>query len=230
MPTLYLPPRYMSADATVEEQAVYEHYKRVIRNIQNNEQSGLILPQMFDPETKQPLFKFELMGTSGGKSYDTNAIISRYANEILQALFADVLKLGQDGVGSYSLADSKSSLMAMAVESRLKEIQDTLNTDLMLQLFQLNGWNTEELPWFQYGDIEKQDLDVFSKAFQRIKTSGFIAPTAGNINFIAELMGLPDRIAEDMPQDKLLELLGTPKEAQIDPNASARSATKQENA
>ncbi len=230
MPTLYLPPRYMSADATIEEQAVYEHYKRVIRNIQNNEQSGLILPQMFDPESKQPLFKFELMGTSGGKSYDTNAIISRYANEILQALFADVLKLGQDGVGSYSLADSKSSLMAMAVENRLKEIQDTLNTDLLHQLFQINGWDTAELPWFQYGDLEKMDLDVFSKAFQRIKTSGFIAPTPGNINFVAELMGLPDRIEEDMSQDKLLELLGTPKEPQIDPDASARSSTKKENA
>lgn len=211
MPTLYIPPRYMSADASPEEQQVYEYYKRVIRNIQMNEQSGLILPQMFDPESKQPLFKFELMGTQGGKSYDTNKIIQRYANEILQALFADLLKLGQDSVGSYSLADSKSSIMAMAIEARLKEIQDVLNTDLMRQLFEVNGWPVEELPEFVYGDLDEVDLDAFSQAIQRIKAVGLIAPTAGNVNYIAEVVGLPDRIESDMSQEKLNELLGPPE-------------------
>lgn len=208
MPTLYIPPRYMSADATPEEAAVYEYYKKVIRNIQLNEQSGLILPQMFDPESKQPLFKFELMGTTGGKSYDTNKIIQRYSNEILQALFADMLKLGQDSVGSYSLADSKSSIMAMAIESRLKEIQDVLNTDLMRQLFEVNGWSIEQLPEFQYGDLDEIDIDKFSQAIQRIKAVGLIAPTQGNVNFIAETLGLPDKVDEDISQDALNELLG----------------------
>lgn len=208
MPTLYLPPRYMSADASPEEAQVYEYYKRVIRNIQMNEQSGLILPQMFDPESRQPLFKFELMGTQGGKSYDTNKIITRYSNEILQALFADLLKLGQDSVGSYSLADSKSSIMAMAIESRLKEIQDVLNKDLMRQLFEVNGWSVEELPEFVYGDLDEVDIDKFSQAIQRIKAVGLIAPTAGNVNYIAEVVGLPDRIETTMSQDELNELLG----------------------
>lgn len=174
-----------------------------------NEQSGLILPQMIDPESKQPMFKFELMGTQGGKSYDTNKIIQRYANEILQALFADMLKLGQDSVGSYSLADSKSSLVAMAIESRLKEIQDVLNKDLMVQLFELNGWSTEELPEFVYGDLDEVDLDKFSQAIQRIKANALITPTAGNVNYIAEVLGLPDRVEEGMSQEELNELLGS---------------------
>lgn len=210
MPTLYLPPRYMSADASPEEAQVYEYYKRVIRNIQMNEQSGLILPQMFDPESRQPLFKFELMGTQGGKSYDTNKIITRYSNEILQALFADLLKLGQDSVGSYSLADSKSSIMAMAIESRLKEIQDVLNNDLMRQLFEVNGWSVDELPEFVYGDLDEVDIDKFSQAIQRIKAVGLITPTMGNVNHIAEVIGLPDRVEDGTSQEELNELLGTP--------------------
>ena len=210
MPTLYIPPRYMSADATPEEAQVYEYYKKVIRNIQMNEQSGLILPQMFDPESRQPLFKFELMGTQGGKSYDTNKIITRYSNEILQALFADLLKLGQDSVGSYSLADSKSSLVAMAIESRLKEIQDVLNNDLMRQLFEVNGWPVDELPDFVYGDLDEIDVDKFSQAIQRIKAVGLITPTMGNVNHIAEVIGLPDRVEDGTSQEELNELLGTP--------------------
>ena len=35
-----------------------------------------------------------------------------------------------------------------------------------------------------------------------------IAPTAGNVNHIAEVIGLPDRIEPTMSQDDLNELLG----------------------
>lgn len=208
MPCLYLPPKYMSADATPEEKAVYEYYQRVIRNIQNNEQSGLILPQLFDPESKQPLFKFELMGTTGGKSYNTNDIVQRYSNEILQALFADILKLGSDNVGSYGLAENKSSLVYMAIEARLKEIQDVLNKDLMVQLFEMNGWSTEVLPKFQFKQVENIDLGEFAKALQQLKATSLVAPTPANINYIAEQIGLPDRVPENMPQEQLDKLLG----------------------
>lgn len=209
MPVLYIPPRYMSADATPDEAAVYEYYKKVIRNIQNNEQAGMILPQMFDPESRKELFRFELMGTSGGKSYDTNAIISRYANEVLQALFADVLKLGQSSVGSYSLADSKTSILAMAMEARLREIQDVLNNDLIIQTYRLNGWDTaEELPFFQYGDLDEVDTESFSKAIQRCAATSTITRTPRNINRIHEVLGLPDRVDEGMKQEELNELLG----------------------
>jgi hypothetical protein len=209
MPVLSIPPRYMSADASPEEASIYEYYKRVIRNIQNNEQTGLILPQMFDPESRQPLFDFKLMGTTGGKSYDINAIISRYVNEILQALFADVLKLGQSSVGSYSLADSKTSILAMAMEARLREIQDVLNNDLIVQTYRVNGWDTaEELPYFQYGDLDEVDTEAFSKAIQRCAATATITRTPKNINRIHEVLGLPDRVPEDMSQDKLNELLG----------------------
>lgn len=120
-----------------------------------------------------------------------------------------MLKLGQDSVGSYSLADSKSSLVAMAIESRLKEIQDVLNKDLMVQLFELNGWSTEELPEFVYGDLDEVDLDKFSQAIQRIKSNSLITPTAGNVNYIAEVLGLPDRVEEGTSQEELNELLGS---------------------
>ena len=51
------------------------------------------------------------------------------------------IRLGQDGVGSYSLADSKTNMLAMAIESRLKEIRDVLNSELIPFLSRLNGWN-----------------------------------------------------------------------------------------
>ncbi|WP_278939111.1 phage portal protein family protein [Pseudomonas helleri] len=173
MPTLYIPPRYMSEDASPSERAIYDYYKRIIRNIQMNEQSGMILPQAFDPESRQPLFKFELTSTQGSKMYDTDAIIKRWDNKILMVLFADMLKMGQDQVGSYSLAGAKTNIMTMAIEARLKEIQDVLNFDLVPQLFALNGFDpSEELPRFEYGELAPIDLEEFAKAAQQVLSVG----------------------------------------------------------
>lgn len=169
MPVIRIPPRLMATDATPEEKAIYEAFKQIGRNISANEQGFILLPNAYDPESKQPLFDIDLLAVQGGgKQYDTSIVINRWDKKILTALFAEALTIGQDQVGSYSLADSKTSFMAMAIENRLREIQDVLNTDLIYQTYKLNGWDTTRLPKFVYGDIDQQDLDVFSKAIQRM--------------------------------------------------------------
>lgn len=120
------------------------------------------------------------------------------------------IRLGQDGVGSYSLADAKTNMLAMGIEARLKEIQDVLNNDLIPWLYKLNGWRDTEMPKFVYGDLDETDLEAFSKAIQRIKAVGLIAPTPGNVNHIAEVLGLPDEVDEEMDQEELNILLGKP--------------------
>lgn len=210
VPIVYIPPRYMSSDASQEEKEIYEYWKNVVRNLHYNEQAGMVMPLQYDPEAKQPLFKFELMSIQGTKGYDVNAIINRYDNKMLMAFFSDLLKMGQEKVGSFSLAGAKTSMLAMAIEYRLSEITDVLNSDLIKQIYALNGWEDERLPKFVHEDLDEADLDEFSKAIQRIKAVGLISPTAGNVNTIAEKLGLPDRVEEDMDQDELNILLGKP--------------------
>ena len=55
--------------------------------------------------------------------------------------------------------------------------------------------------------MEDADLEAFSKAIQRIKAVG-LAPTKDNVNHIAEVLKLPDRIPDDMSQGDINELLG----------------------
>ncbi len=208
VPHLELHPKYMAEDASESDRAVFTYYKKVIRNLHNNEQAGLITPLMYDPESKQPYFKFSLLSVQNSGSQYIHEAINRWDNKILTALFCDVLRLGQDKVGSFSLADAKTSILAMVIESRLKEIQDVLNNDLIPSLFKMNGWDDEELPKFYYGDLDDIDLEAFSKAVQRIKAVGLITPTAKNVNHIAEVLKLPDRVDENMSQEELNQLLG----------------------
>ena len=204
MPILHIPASYMTPDATTAQKAIYEQYKVIMRNIQNNQQSGLILPSEVDPDTKTPLFKLELLGTEGKKNFNTENIKNYHKNNILTALFADIIIMGQSTTGSYALGTLKNNLMGIAVEAVLKEIQSVINDDLIKQTFELNGWDTARLPKVIYDDFQEENLEEFSKFIQRVASVGMIELDRPVLNKIRSAMGV-ELYPEDMPpqEDKL---------------------------
>jgi phage gp29-like protein len=104
---------------------------------------------------------------------------------------ASQLILGQNGGGSFSLAESLNGISQMAVEARLIEIKDILNQDLVPQLFALNGWQTDVLPEITYGDLSTPDLDVLSKFIQRCASVGLVGQDAATVNWIASQANMP---------------------------------------
>lgn len=206
MPVIRIHPKYMSPDATPEDAAVYEYYKNVVRNIHAGEQSGLIIPQMFDDNGK-PIIDFQLMGVSGGKQYDTDSIVKRYEDKILTALFVDILKLGQQSHGSFSLAGAKTNIMAMDIEARLQEIKDVINNDLVKQTFQVNGWDTARLPEVYFEDLDEEDLDELSKMVQRIGSVNMLPRTPDMVSQIVKRAGFRNHEdIERLSQEELEEL------------------------
>lgn len=204
IPVVHIPPRYMSPEASPQETAVYEYYKNIIRNIHSNQQAGLVLPAAYDPESRQPLFKFELLSSQGGKAYDTGQIITRYENKMLMCLFADILKLGQDKVGSFALAAGKNSILSMALSYRLKEIADVLNFDLIPQTFEMNGWDDTEFPQFVWEDLEEIDLEAFSAAIQRIAATGMVEVDRQVLNKVRKSLGVDEYPVEKPVQWDIL--------------------------
>lgn len=203
---LYLPPQYMTETATPEDKVVFEHYKTVIKNMHQAKESGLILPLILD-EKGNKLFEFEIKSVTGQKSYDINAIIQRYTSEILTALFADFLTLGSNGSGSFSLAESKISVVEMAIQSKLDEIKTQLNFDLAKQLFQLNGWSTEVMPEWTYGEIGKVSLDEIGKFVQRVSAVSMMPKTPQVVNWIMEQANIPYKVDPDTSIEELSEML-----------------------
>lgn len=204
---LYLPPQYMKSDATEKDRAVFEEYKKILANIHQAKQSGIILPLITD-DNGNKMFEFEVKSVTGQSSYDTNAIISRYNSEILTCLFSDFLSLGSNGSGSFSLAETKISVIEMAIESKLNEIKSQLNHDLVRQLFELNGFSTDVMPEITYGEISKPSLDEVSKWVQRVSATGNLPKNREVINWILETADIPYRVPVDMSQGDLVEMLG----------------------
>lgn len=198
LPLIELPPKYLDPQASPEDKAVYEACQKMLEDIANGTRKGIIFPKYVDPETKMDLFKVSILEAKGTSKYDTEAIIKRYQNDILVALNVDVLKLGADKVGSFSLADAKTSMLSMAIERRLKEIADVLNTKLIPTLYEANGWDLTELPEFVFSDIDNTSLEEASKFVQRVFSVGAIEVDRPVLNKIREMGGF-DLLPEDEP-------------------------------
>ena len=187
---LKIPPRYLSEDASPEEKQTREVFERILAALHTGEQSGIMIPMAYD-ESGKPLFDFELKSVLGQSSHDVSAVINRYKKEMIVGLMAPHLTLGQDGSGSFALADALTAVTNVVIEARLNEIKEQLNHDFVKQLFQLNGWSTEVLPYFEYTIPDSTSVDDLGKYLQRIAAAGMLHNGAETANWIAEQAGLP---------------------------------------
>lgn len=191
MPKIGLPPDYLDQNAEPEKKAFVEYCKRLINDMIANDRAGIIFPRFIDPETKADMFEFGLVSRQGAKAYDTEAIIERYSKQIMQAFMADVIAMGNSKYGSFSLADSKTSLLAMSVEVLLKQIQDVVNRDLVAQTYTLNQWDDEEQVQITFDDIETPDLEVVAKFIQQVVAVGAMEVDKASSDYLRKLIGLP---------------------------------------
>jgi len=196
LPVLKLPPQYLAADASPEQKSIRAYYENVMRNLQMNQQSALILPQAYDQDTRQPLFSLELLSLNGNKAMDTTKIKEYYKNLILTSLFADLLVMGQNGGGSFALGQIKSSLSGNAAEAMLKRITQVINDELVRQTYELNGWDTSRMGYMDFDNIQTEDLESFSKAIQRYASTGIIEIDRPVLNRVRESVGI-DALPED---------------------------------
>lgn len=203
---LYLPPDYLVEDADDDRKESFEMYKRMMERAHQAKQSGFILPMLTDTEGNK-MFDFEIKNISGQKSYDVNAIINRYVREIQVALFADVLSLGGGSGGSYSLAESKVSIIDMAVKSRLNELKDQFNHKMVKTLFEQNGWATDIMPYFDFDLPNSEALESVGKYLQQTAATGLLPLVPEVVNFVLARVGIDYRVPDDASPDELRKMM-----------------------
>lgn len=203
LPVLKLPAQYLAADASPQQQSIRAYYENVMRNMQLNQQSAMILPQTFDPDTKQPMFSLELLSLNGGKAMDTSKIKEYYKNLILVSLFADILTMGQNSTGSYSLAEAKNTLSGNAAEAMLRRLCDVINEELIRQTYELNGWDTSRMGRMDYDNTQSASMEEVGKFYQRLAAVGFLPKTHDVINKGLSVLGV-DPLDSDVDLDSVL--------------------------
>jgi hypothetical protein len=169
MPVAMVPSSYMKAAAGTNENKVYQSFKRMVQNVRRDEHEGLVLPLEYDEKGKE-LFRFELMSSAGGKSFDTNALIQRYEQRMLMVTMADFLLLGHEQTGSYAMHVDKTGIFRAALNTVTMAIADVFNRHAIPRLFQLNNWKLDELPKIVPNNVDPPNLQ---------ELAGFMTSMAG---------------------------------------------------
>ena len=195
-----IPPDYLDPKAPADKQATKAAFETIVDRWNKGTQKGMLVPILFD-ENNNPMFTYDLMESKGSAKYDSQRVILDYQKDILTALSVDVLRLGSDGSGSFSLAEAKTSILALAIDSRMREIQSVLNAKLMRKIYEMNGWDTERLPTFEYSKQDDLDLETLSSAIQRIFAVGGIEIDREVMNMIRIALGV-----SPLPEDQEVDV------------------------
>jgi hypothetical protein len=199
MPVGRVPADYLTAAKGTPQEKTVQAFRKMVRGVRRDENEGLVLPTQYDPDTKQPMFDFELMTSGGTRQFDTNAIIQRYEQRILMSVLADFILVGHEDTGSYSLHTDKTGIFRAALNAITKTIADTLNRYAVPRLFEVNGWKLDQLPRFEPTNVDPPALD---------QLAAFISSTAGAgmqwfpdpelEKYVREIARLPEMTDEDI--------------------------------
>lgn len=203
IPRFKIPAEYLAENASPEKKAAAEAYMKIGRNVQANEQACVVVPSDRD-EKGNLIFDFDLVSFEGTNRFDTNTIIGRYNAIILQSLWADILQMGQGSVGSHNLSEDKMALVIMAVEDKLSGMRETLK-GLRDLLFKMNGWDLKgDLPYWDFEEVQKTDLDILSKAVQRYAATGAIEIDRDVLNITRTSIGAKPKDIDLEPESEYL--------------------------
>lgn len=182
----------------------------IVSSIRRDAREGLVIPG------GENGWKLELLASTGKRQFDTNAIIERYNKSIATSVLADFIMMGQQQVGSFALADSKTEIFALAIGAFLDIICEAFNNQAIPRLIDMNGDHFKgitDYPQMCHGDIENKDLQSFTTFVKEMIGVGALTPDEELEKEIRRVGALPEKVETATPQEV------QPGEDTNDPNA-----------
>lgn len=163
---------------------------KIVRNVRNDEQSGVTLP-----------FGWDLLLLSGaGKSFaDIANAIQRYKKDILTSTLSQFLMLGMDGMGSYSLSKDITEFFTMSTNATADIISETFTKYAIPRLLKLNGYDAEGI---RLEHTPAGDTDVAALADTLQKLGAMVTWDANDEVWLRGLIGLPERDAGELEAER----------------------------
>lgn len=162
-------------------------WENALANVRRDEQEYMLIPSDCFPDGK-PMYDVQLLASGGRRQFDTDKIIRRYETRMMQAVLADFMMLGHEGVGSYALSSDKTKLFSVAIGGFMDTICQTISRDAILPLLKLNGYKgTCEMT---HGDLEKVPLESLAVLFQTFASVG-ITLTPEEQSWVKKQAGFP---------------------------------------
>ena len=197
-PVLYAPADVDIWSDDPESVAALARAEAIVTGIRRDQREGLVAPG------GEGGWKLELLSSGSRRQFDTNAIIDRYDKRIATSVLADFVLLGQQSVGSFALADSKTKIFALAIGTYLDIICEVFNNQGIPRLIDINGDHFKgitDYPKMIHGDIEEPDLQQFASFVKEMVAAGIIVPDESLEEEIRRVGHLPEKIETAAPRE-----------------------------
>ena len=201
-PVLYGPPGVdLWNDDDPEMVKALVSAQRIVSSIRRDQAEGVVLPR---PGMDGEGWKLELLTSGSRRQFDTNQIVDRYDKRIATSVLADFVMLGQQQVGSFALADSKTKIFALSIGTYLDVICEVFNNQAIPRLIDINGDHFKgitDYPKMVHGDIDEVDLNTYGTFLKTMIDSGVLTPDDALEDEVRRIGGLPERVKTDDAQE-----------------------------
>lgn len=191
-----LPMVRMPLGATSE--ADYMSARTLVEKVRRDEYSGIVLPP---PKGIGEEFKwdFELIASHNvGAGIDTDKIIQRLHNEMMQSMLINFLGSGS---GSYASGRVQGDFFQVAVSSILNSYEREINEKISKKLFKLNkfpGLKPNEHALIRLSPISQRNFDAVRNIVRDMAMAGFIDNMGPDIeNWLRGMLDLPSITQKD---------------------------------
>ena len=162
---------------------VLQNAKNTVSSIRRDEQEGVVKPYGW---------ALELLAVSSRFQGDIGGAIMRYENNIATSVLADIIKMGQQQVGSYALSVTKKDLLAASLGGFLDIVSSRWDKQVTPTLWRLNGMDPEKMPRLKHGAVETIDLDTLGNFILRLGNSGAPIPWETTLPWMLDQANIPE--------------------------------------
>lgn len=195
LPVMQVPPEIMHPNASSAQKAIRTNMENMVQKIKRDAYEGVVLPSETSLDGTPTGYKLSLLASGGRRPIDVDAIVKRYESRIMMSFLSEMLLLGQDSVGSWALADSKTNILAMSIGAMLDSVVDVINRNAIPRLCAYNGIPEEDYPVLTHGDMESPDLVQLGSFIAQATSSGVLVPDESLEQHVREMAGLPTKDA-----------------------------------
>lgn len=171
-----------------------------VKNHVRNPQLGIILesaPYRDEGATKSPSttrqYGLEFAKGEGGSLQPVANAIERKQREIARAIGFEHLMLGGDGKGSNAQHQDKTASLRDSVNATLVTMGWQLDQDVIVPIFERNGWPLEERPCFKPDALSLRTVQEVVDSLEGMARSGAtIMPNDPVVNQVRGMLSLVD--------------------------------------
>lgn len=154
----------------------------LVASVRRDSEEGMLLPHGW---------KLELLTSGSSRQIDIGETIQRYDTRIAMTMLSDIIMIGNNGTGSFALADTKKSLLAAALQAQLNNIADVFNSRAVPILFKMNDFNgLTALPKIVPSGIQNPSLSELALMLRAMGLN--IAGDKELLSYLRQILGFPN--------------------------------------